>query len=127
MVARKVRDNLPNLLSTQWNENLNNDHKCVDAKDVFNENGNAAGNADPDEHADDDWSEPLEGEEIVKRPEMYWQLKQSMLKAFKLMDKELMRHPAIDCFCSGSTTVALVKQVTVFATKPIFTENFIRV
>uniref|UniRef100_A0A162A184 PPM-type phosphatase domain-containing protein n=1 Tax=Daucus carota subsp. sativus TaxID=79200 RepID=A0A162A184_DAUCS len=110
LVARKVRDNLPNLLSTQWNENLNNDHKCVDANDVFTENGNAAGNGDLGEHADDGWSEPLEGEEIVKRPEMYWQLKQSMLKAFKLMDKELMRHPAIDCFCSGSTTVALVKQ-----------------
>ena len=41
---------------------------------------------------------------------MYLPLKQSMLKAFKLMDKELKLHPTIDCFCSGTTAVTLVKQ-----------------
>ncbi|KAL8147027.1 putative protein phosphatase 2C 66 isoform X1 [Apium graveolens] len=113
MVARKVRDNLPNLLSTQWNNKLNKDQNYVAENKVGNsvaENGNAAENTYPDEHTDDGWCEPLEFEVNEDLPEMYWQLKQSMLKAFKLMDKELMLHPAIDCFCSGSTTVALVKQ-----------------
>ncbi|KAL8135471.1 putative protein phosphatase 2C 66 [Apium graveolens] len=114
MVARKVRDNLPVLLSSQWNDNLSNDQSCI-AEDkngsgyCVSENGNA-GSTDADENIVGGWCEPLEVEEKAKLPEMYWPLRQSMLKAFKLMDKELKLHPAIDCFCSGSTTVALVKQ-----------------
>ncbi|MED6147897.1 hypothetical protein PIB30_048215 [Stylosanthes scabra] len=37
-------------------------------------------------------------------------LKESFLKACKIMDKELKLHPDIDCFCSGTTAVTLVKQ-----------------
>ncbi|KAL2938065.1 putative protein phosphatase 2C 52, partial [Bienertia sinuspersici] len=33
------------------------------------------------------------------------------LKSFKAMDKELRSHPNLDCFCSGSTAVTIVKQV----------------
>ncbi|KAL2938009.1 putative protein phosphatase 2C 52 [Bienertia sinuspersici] len=32
------------------------------------------------------------------------------LKSFKAMDKELRSHPNLDCFCSGSTAVTIVKQ-----------------
>ncbi|XP_058082147.1 probable protein phosphatase 2C 1 isoform X2 [Magnolia sinica] len=32
------------------------------------------------------------------------------LKSYKAMDKELRSHPSVDCFCSGSTAVTLVKQ-----------------
>lgn len=35
------------------------------------------------------------------------------LKSYKAMDKELKSHPKVDCFCSGSTAVTLVKQVHV--------------
>lgn len=59
----------------------------------------------------DDLYEPLEVEEKEDFPEMYLLLKQSMLKAFKMMDKELKLHPTVDCFCSGTTAVTLVKQV----------------
>lgn len=121
MVARKVRDDLPVLLSAQWNGNLNDDQSCIaenknGSGNCVSENGNGAGSTDADENMDDGWCEPLEVEENAKLPEMYWPLRQSMLKAFKLMDKELKLHPAIDCFCSGSTAVALVKQVTLSAT-----------
>lgn len=121
MVARKVRDNLPVLLSTQWNEILSNNQNGVTENgnavgSCVAENGNAAGSTHPDEFMDDGWCEQLEVEENGKLPEMYLPLKQSMLKAFKLMDKELKLHQAIDCFCSGTTTVALVKQVTLLAT-----------
>ncbi|KAJ8629140.1 hypothetical protein MRB53_022463 [Persea americana] len=34
----------------------------------------------------------------------------SFRKSFKAMDKELRSHPSVDCFCSGSTAVTLVKQ-----------------
>lgn len=40
-------------------------------------------------------------------------LKESFLKACKVMDKELKLHADIDCFCSGTTAVTLVKQVEI--------------
>lgn len=119
MVARKVRDNLPVLISSQWNEILNND-QCGVAMNgngdgvCAAENGNGLGGAHSEEFNEDGWCEQLEVEEKEKLPEMYLPLKQAMLKAFKLMDKELKLHQAIDCFCSGTTTVALLKQVCLF-------------
>ncbi|GMP64826.1 hypothetical protein CsSME_00025911 [Camellia sinensis var. sinensis] len=101
MVAKKVRDSLPVLLCSQWKANSKSDRS---------ENGNATKSSNFEECVDDDWCESLEVEENEKLPEMYLPLKQSMLKAFKLMDKELKFHSAIDCFCSGTTAVALVKQ-----------------
>ncbi|XP_047317090.1 probable protein phosphatase 2C 66 [Impatiens glandulifera] len=105
MVARKVRDSLPVLLSTQW-RTYSNDN--ADAK--INGHGGLEG------EGEGEWSEALEQlvdeeeEEREKVPESYLPLKQSMLKAFKLMDKELKFNASIDCFCSGSTAVTLVKQ-----------------
>ncbi|KAF8413935.1 hypothetical protein HHK36_001931 [Tetracentron sinense] len=34
----------------------------------------------------------------------------AFLKSYKAMDKELRSHPTVDCFCSGSTAVTIVKQ-----------------
>ncbi|KAM7499082.1 hypothetical protein LguiA_023496 [Lonicera macranthoides] len=107
MVARKVRDSLPVLLCTQWKAHLDGDQNCV------SENRNANSNSESanlEEVLDEDWCEQLDTEESEKPPEMYLPLKQSLLKAFKLMDKELKLHPTIDCFCSGTTAVSLVKQ-----------------
>ncbi|KAJ4975991.1 hypothetical protein NE237_001097 [Protea cynaroides] len=36
--------------------------------------------------------------------------REAFLKSFKAMDKELRSHPTLDCFCSGSTAVTIVKQ-----------------
>lgn len=36
--------------------------------------------------------------------------KDAFLKSYKSMDKELKSHPSLDCFCSGSTAVTIVKQ-----------------
>ncbi|XP_062106278.1 probable protein phosphatase 2C 52 [Humulus lupulus] len=36
--------------------------------------------------------------------------KEAFLKSYKSMDKELRSHPNLDCFCSGSTAVTIVKQ-----------------
>ncbi|PHT53738.1 putative protein phosphatase 2C 33 [Capsicum baccatum] len=49
-------------------------------------------------------------EEIEKHLEVFQTLKESFLKAYKVMDRELRRYTNIDCFCSGATTVTLVKQ-----------------
>ncbi|TYI37115.1 hypothetical protein ES332_A03G189300v1 [Gossypium tomentosum] len=36
--------------------------------------------------------------------------KETFMKSYKAMDKELRSHPNLDCFCSGSTAVTIVKQ-----------------
>lgn len=65
---------------------------------------------------DDESLGSIDVEETEVIPDMFLPLKKSILKAFKLMDKELKLHPTIDCFCSGTTAVALIKQVLVLST-----------
>ncbi|PSR85449.1 Protein like [Actinidia chinensis var. chinensis] len=101
MVAKKVRDSLPVLLCSQWKANSNSDR---------NENGNSIRSKNAEEGVEEDWCESLEVEETEKLPEIYLPLKKSILNAFKQMDKDLKFHSTIDCFCSGTTAVALVKQ-----------------
>ncbi|CAI0549848.1 unnamed protein product [Linum tenue] len=36
--------------------------------------------------------------------------REAFMKSYKAMDKELKSHPNLDCFCSGSTAVTIVKQ-----------------
>ncbi|KAJ4909045.1 putative protein phosphatase 2C 18 [Raphanus sativus] len=57
---------------------------------------------------DEQWCElNPNGEQL---PEMYLPLKQALLKSCQQIDKELKMHPTIDCFCSGTTSVTLIKQ-----------------
>ena len=65
---------------------------------------------------DDESLGSIDVEETEVLPDMFLPLKKSILKAFKLMDKELKLHPTIDCFCSGTTAVTLIKQVLVLST-----------
>ncbi|KAF8369913.1 hypothetical protein HHK36_032054 [Tetracentron sinense] len=108
MVAKKVRDSLPLKLCTQWKASSSSDQNSL------YQNDSVSGSVNSEETAsismDDEWCESLDAEENEKLPEMYLPLKQSLLKAYKLMDKDLKLHPTIDCFCSGTTAVTLVKQ-----------------
>ncbi|XP_050372702.1 probable protein phosphatase 2C 33 [Argentina anserina] len=83
MVAKKVRDSLPLKVSSQWVLNTS-------AADV-----NRAGASEENKDRDGGFFDSL---------------KDSFLKAFKVMDKELKLHPRIDCYCSGTTAVTMVKQ-----------------
>ncbi|OEL30673.1 putative protein phosphatase 2C 66, partial [Dichanthelium oligosanthes] len=105
-VAKKVRDSLPVKLRTQWQTSAN-------GASSPHQNGSISGSINSEETGsvvDDEWGEFINGDESEKLPEMFLPLKQSYIKAFKLMDKELKLHPTVDCFCSGSTAVTLVKQ-----------------
>ncbi|GAA0166536.1 protein phosphatase [Lithospermum erythrorhizon] len=106
MVARKVRDTLPLMLRTEWEAAANGEHTSD------HENGDAAGSTELDESQfiDNDSVEAPDPEVNEKVPEIHVPLKSSILKAFKLMDKELKLNPIIDCYCSGSTAVTMVKQ-----------------
>lgn len=107
MVARRVRDALPVFLRLLWEISLQNGQ--------FLEQGNGNHHQQVlrrfdgflnDEEDDDDESVEDNGNEAV--PEMNVEIKKSMLKAFKLMDRELDLHPTMDCYCSGTTAVVLV-------------------
>ncbi|XP_023552544.1 probable protein phosphatase 2C 6 [Cucurbita pepo subsp. pepo] len=107
MVAKKVQDTLPLILCTQWTSKSNEDQSSV-VKTNHSRSSNSENSVALD--GDEDSYKSLEAEENEKFPKMFLPLKVSLLKSFKLMDKELKLHPKIDCFCSGSTAVTLIKQ-----------------
>ncbi|KAK9159693.1 hypothetical protein Syun_006034 [Stephania yunnanensis] len=106
VVARRVRDCLPLKLSAHWEVNIGNE-------DGPKGNSSRVGSMNSDETAslcDEESGALMDVDEKEKQPEIFLTLKESFLKAFKVMDKELRLHPNIDCFCSGTTAVTLVKQ-----------------
>lgn len=109
MVARRVRDSLPLKLSTHWESKKNKENVL---KEI---NLNAATGITSEETTPGPSSERSsvysELEEMEKQQETFQLLKQSFLRGFRSMDRELRRFTNIDCFCSGTTAVTLVKQV----------------
>ncbi|KAK4420873.1 putative protein phosphatase 2C 52 [Sesamum alatum] len=55
-----------------------------------------------------DVADPVKDTSTEDRVESLW--REAFLKSYKAMDKELRSHPNLDCFCSGSTAVTIVKQ-----------------
>ena len=109
MVARRVRDSLPLKLSAHWEVN-------IESHDFVRENNISATGSPTSEDTvlaflGDESRNSVDPQEKEGPPEIFTTLKESFLKAFKVMDKELKLHPSIDCFCSGTTAVTLVKQV----------------
>lgn len=109
MVAKRVRDSLPLKLNVHWEQSAS-------GEEVLKEiSVNTAGSMNSEEaafaSADDESRVSVDAEETEKHPEIFQTLKESFLKAFKVMDRELKMHQSIDCFCSGTTAVTLVKQV----------------
>ncbi|GMH07220.1 hypothetical protein Nepgr_009060 [Nepenthes gracilis] len=94
LVACKVRDALPLKLLSSLNSSQ---IKQVAACDACS-NGNPKsedGNAEKDNLVEDKLTS-------------LW--REAFLKSYKAMDKELKSHVNLDCFCSGSTAVTIVKQ-----------------
>ncbi|KDP26876.1 hypothetical protein JCGZ_18034 [Jatropha curcas] len=108
MVAKRVRDHLPLKLSAHWEVNIT-------SEDVLKEisvNTTASMNSEDQSFisADEESRASLDLDEPEKQPEIFQTLKESFLKAFKVMDRELRVHANIDCYCSGTTAVTLIKQ-----------------
>ncbi|KAK8933692.1 putative protein phosphatase 2C 33 [Platanthera zijinensis] len=106
MVARRVRDSLPLKLNSHWEVSL-------EGGELRQSSIGTAGSMTSEETAtvcvDEELMPSIDLEE-EKLPGVFTTLKESFLKAFKVMDKELKLSPKIDCFCSGTTAVTLVKQ-----------------
>lgn len=108
MVAKRVRDHLPLKLSAHWEVNIT-------AEDVLKEISlNTTGSMNSEDQsfvsADEESRASIDLDDTEKQPEIFQTLKESFLKAFKVMDRELRVHANIDCFCSGTTAVTLIKQ-----------------
>lgn len=109
LVAKSVRDSLPMKISAQWEVNTKKNGvvqgigpntsrslKCESTSFLIAEV--------PRESVDID--------ETDKQSDFVQTLKDSFVKAYIDMDKELKMYTNIDCFCSGTTAVTLVKQVS---------------
>jgi hypothetical protein len=51
-----------------------------------------------------------DAEQNGEYPEIFTALRTSFLRAFNVMDRDLKLHKSIDCFFSGTTAVAVLKQ-----------------
>ncbi|CAN8295757.1 unnamed protein product [Cochlearia groenlandica] len=49
-------------------------------------------------------------EECTEENKLNFLWEEAFLKSFNAMDKELRSHPNVECFCSGSTAVTIIKQ-----------------
>ncbi|XP_050206249.1 probable protein phosphatase 2C 52 [Mercurialis annua] len=95
LVARKVRDALPIKLlsflhSIQSGQNESN-QTCFKGNSKKSDAGECEKDGSAEDKLNSTWRE-------------------AFLKSYKAMDKELRSHPNLDCFCSGSTAVTVVKQ-----------------
>nr|XP_027087167.1 probable protein phosphatase 2C 33 [Coffea arabica]XP_027087168.1 probable protein phosphatase 2C 33 [Coffea arabica] len=110
MVAKRVRDCLPLKLSAHWEVNIKND----DVLREISQNRTVSMNSEDTTYSsvsvDEEARVSIGVEDAEKHPEVFQTLKESFMKAFKVMDRELKMHTNIDCFCSGTTAVTLVKQ-----------------
>nr|AAL32574.1 putative protein phosphatase-2C (PP2C) [Arabidopsis thaliana] len=118
MVAKRVRDNLPLKLSAYWEakvpvegvlkaittDTVNNVTNINNPEDAAAAAAFVTAEEEPRTSAD------MEEENTETQPELFQTLKESFLKAFKVMDRELKFHGSVDCFCSGTTAVTLIKQ-----------------
>ncbi|XP_074574718.1 putative protein phosphatase 2C 33 [Curcuma longa] len=104
MVARKVRDILPLNLRASW--------ELITGNDEFKENNTDSVNSDviPSPIPKDESIASTGFDERDRCSKFSKTMKDSFLKAFRIVDKELRLHPEIDCFYSGTTAVTLVKQ-----------------
>lgn len=107
MVAKRVRDSLPLKLNAHWEVNTKNDEVLREIS--LNSTGINA-ECTSFASADEDSRPSVDIEDTEKHLEIFQTLKESFLKAFKVMDRELKMYTSIDCFCSGTTAVTLVKQ-----------------
>ncbi|KAK8507894.1 hypothetical protein V6N12_074458 [Hibiscus sabdariffa] len=108
MVAKKVRDHLPLKLSAHWEVNISSEGVLREIS--LNTTGSVNSEETALVSAGEESRASVDLDETEKLPEIFKTLKESFLKAFKVMDRELRLHTNIDCFCSGTTAVTLVKQ-----------------
>lgn len=110
MVAKRVRDCLPLKLSAHWEVNIRGDDVLREISQNSMVSMNSEDMSASIVSVDEEARVSMDVEDAEKHPEVFQTLKESFMKAFKVMDRELKMYTNIDCFCSGTTAVTLVKQ-----------------
>ncbi|CAA3019607.1 probable protein phosphatase 2C 33 [Olea europaea var. sylvestris] len=108
LVAKRVRDSLPSKLSAHWEVDIKSDE--VLRAGSLNSTGSRCSEDTSFLTLDELSIASVYLEDAAKHPEDFQTLKESFLKAFKVMDRELRMYSNVECFCSGTTAVTLVKQ-----------------
>lgn len=106
MVAKRVRDSLPLKLSAHWEVKSDD----VLRESIQNRTCNVNSEDTPLISVEEETAAYATVEGAEKHHEIFQTLTESFLKAFRVMDWELKMYANIDCFCSGTTAVTLVKQ-----------------
>jgi hypothetical protein len=94
-VARHVRDALPSKLSSYLKRKTEDLSTSSEDLDSFDKSGSTSSSDTSDES---------------QLPSTW---KNIFVKAFEDVDQELRQHPGIDCICSGTTAVTVVRQVLI--------------
>jgi serine/threonine protein phosphatase PrpC len=137
LVARRVRDSLPSKLLHYWQEELaaikdnSKESETDDSAELCDtaemDRGSNVSSmyesaiCDAEDSDRDtalfEFSEnallenlPDHNNEVLRKPPMFQPWMEAHLTAYRVMDKELRSHPLIDCFCSGTTAVTVLKQ-----------------
>ncbi|XP_062223330.1 probable protein phosphatase 2C 14 isoform X2 [Phragmites australis] len=104
LVAKRVRDLLPVKLSADLGTDEGRETSTSNIK-------SNAGEVGSPEHIDrGDTTISSVAEQNGEYPESFPALRTSFLKTFYVMDRDLKLHKNIDCFFSGTTAVAVIKQ-----------------
>jgi serine/threonine protein phosphatase PrpC len=125
LVARRVRDSLPSKLASIWKSRIRGDPSS--AGEIHSNPDSGKANMawadqqqtpimeliDDDDDEGGEEEEEKEMEEEESKTFVNW--RDSFLEAFDSMDWDLRKHPAIDSFCSGSTAVVVLKQVSPYS------------
>jgi serine/threonine protein phosphatase PrpC len=105
-VARRVRDSVPSKLLHYWEEQMALQAELKQSTEQWSnghhQNGAAAAAADD--------ARLQNGASDGEHPAMFETWRESHLTSYRVMDRELRSHPGIDCFCSGTTAVTVLKQ-----------------
>eukprot|EP00249_Psilotum_nudum_P020379 c27677_g1_i1 orf=849-2384(+) len=123
LVAHRVRDSLPMKLVSHW-QAVRSSLKQKNAAQVSNTGAGPAIMTEPHDpnicnysceasgtHLEaGDSNDPEDRNCVLGDSEVFSLWKELHMKAFRVMDKELTVHPTIDCFCSGTTAVTVVRQ-----------------
>ena len=103
-VARHIRDNLPSKLSSSLKGSEEIDESNKDSENVDSKEGNDKDNS---------------------QSALFSSWRDHIIKSFKEMDEELGADSSIDSYCSGTTSVSMLKKVHFLASQILFRSFFI--
>lgn len=107
IVAKRVRDLLPLKLGSHLESYVS----CEEVLKEISLNTSDRKISENLMHISANGESRVYNKDSVKDQDMIQTLLGSIVKAYRFMDKELKMQKDVDCFCSGTTAVTMVKQV----------------